>query len=298
MTAMLSRLKHFTSSSLLRRNIRMTLGRQLLAAFAQFLLVVLIARELGPEGNGFYAMAILIPTLLANFLNLGVGPATVYYVSRGEFNVYQAMAGNVRLALIVATAGVVCTFPVLLIWGGEDIPWCARRGALPRLGQFSSYIIARVPEHNSPGFGRLQGLQPDGTLATIRKSGWCGNRPLPAAIWHSGGHSGLHFGSIRWFTCCGRDARPKKVHGGTDRANYTAVWLCPQNPRLRLESTPLQYPCICELPGRHLFGEFFPHTGFYRYLRNRRSDSGKTLDALSGCQHRTATQTIRYASEP
>ncbi len=76
----------------------MTLGRQLLAAFAQFLLVVLIARELGPEGNGFYAMAILIPTMLANFLNFGVGPATVYYVSRGNFNVHQAMAGNLRLA--------------------------------------------------------------------------------------------------------------------------------------------------------------------------------------------------------
>jgi O-antigen/teichoic acid export membrane protein len=100
----------------------MTLGRQLLAAFAQFLLVVLIARELGPEGNGFYAMAILIPTMLANFLNFGVGPATVYFVSRGNFNVHQAMAGNLRLALIVATAGVACALPVLVIWGAELFP--------------------------------------------------------------------------------------------------------------------------------------------------------------------------------
>ncbi len=122
MTAMVSRLKHLTSSSLLRRNIAMTLGRQLLAAFAQLLLVVLIARELGPEGNGIYAMAILIPTMLANFLNLGVGPATVYYVSRGDFDVHQAMAGNLRLGLIVAAAGVVFALPVLLIWGTEIFP--------------------------------------------------------------------------------------------------------------------------------------------------------------------------------
>lgn len=100
----------------------MTLGRQLLAAFAQFLLVVLIARKLGPEGNGFFAMAILIPTVLANFLNFGVGPATVYFVSRGDFNVHQAMAGNLRLALIVATAGVACALPVLVIWGTELFP--------------------------------------------------------------------------------------------------------------------------------------------------------------------------------
>lgn len=123
---MIERLRQFIGASPLRRNIGMTLGRQLLAAFAQFLLVVLIARELGPEGNGFYAMAILIPTMLANFLNLGVGPATVYYVSRGNFNVGQAMAGNLRLALAVATVGVACALPVLLIWGAEIFPGVPR----------------------------------------------------------------------------------------------------------------------------------------------------------------------------
>ncbi|RBP20320.1 O-antigen/teichoic acid export membrane protein [Marinobacter pelagius] len=122
MSTIVSRLKRLTLSSPLRRNIGMTLGRQLLAAFAQFLLVVLIARELGPGGNGFYAMAILIPTMLANFLNLGIGPATVYYVSRGYFDFRQAMAGNLRLGLIVAASGVALTVPILLIWGGEVFP--------------------------------------------------------------------------------------------------------------------------------------------------------------------------------
>lgn len=100
----------------------MTLGRQLLASFAQLLLVVIIARELGPEGNGYYAMAILIPTMLANFLNLGVGPATVYFVSRGDCDVHQAMDGNLRLALIVATIGIIFTLPILLIWGYQIFP--------------------------------------------------------------------------------------------------------------------------------------------------------------------------------
>ena len=119
---LINRLRQFAGASALRRNIGMTLGRQLFAALAQFLVVVFIARELGPEGNGYYAMAILIPTMLANFLNLGVGPATVYYVSRGDFDVHQAMAGNLRLALTVASAGVVCALPVLLIWGAEIFP--------------------------------------------------------------------------------------------------------------------------------------------------------------------------------
>lgn len=108
--------------STLRKNIGLTLGRQLLATFAQFMLVVLIARELGPEGNGYYAMAILVPTLLANFLNLGVGPATVYYVSRGDFNARIAVSGNLRLAVIVSVIGVAVTLPFLLAWGNEIFP--------------------------------------------------------------------------------------------------------------------------------------------------------------------------------
>lgn len=138
---MFNRLKQFTSASVLRRNIGMTLGRQLLAAFAQFLLVVLIARELGPEGNGFYAMAILIPTMLGNFLNLGVGPATVYYVSRNDFDVHQAVAGNTRIALVVAAIGVVCSLPVLLIWGADIFPGVPRALLYLGLASFPLTLI-------------------------------------------------------------------------------------------------------------------------------------------------------------
>lgn len=107
---------------MVRRNIAMTLGRQILAAFAQLLLVVLIARELGPEGNGYYAMAILVPTMLTNFLNLGVGPATVYYLSRGEFNIHQAISENLQLAFMIAGIGIVGTLPALYFFGDYLFP--------------------------------------------------------------------------------------------------------------------------------------------------------------------------------
>ncbi|WP_162628779.1 flippase [Marinobacter bohaiensis] len=119
---MLNRIRQFVGASALRRNIGMTLARQLLAAFSQLLLVVLIARELGPEGNGYYAIAVLISTMLAKFLNFGVGPATVYYVSRGDFSIEQAWKGNCRLAIVVATGGLVFIFPVFWVWGKGIFP--------------------------------------------------------------------------------------------------------------------------------------------------------------------------------
>lgn len=122
MTTAFAKLKKLASGSKLRRNIGMTLVRQLLAAFAQLLLAVLVARELGPEGNGFYAMAILVPNMLANVLNFGVGPATVFYVSRGDHSVRRAFAGNLRLAILVSTFGVALTAPALALWGGKLFP--------------------------------------------------------------------------------------------------------------------------------------------------------------------------------
>ncbi|MEX0373683.1 oligosaccharide flippase family protein [Spiribacter roseus] len=110
------------TGSVIRRNISMTLGRQILAAVAQLLLVVLIARNLGPAGNGHYAMAILLPTLLVNFLNLGVGPATVYHVGRGAFSARQAASENLRLGVMIASAGAVVAVPVVLIWGERLFP--------------------------------------------------------------------------------------------------------------------------------------------------------------------------------
>jgi len=113
---------HFLNKSLLRRNIILTFVRQLLGAIANFLLVVIIARELGPEGNGFYALAILVPTMMVSFLSFGVGPATVYHISRKSFDPYQAKKSNIKLALMVIALGVIIIIPLLLLWGDLLFP--------------------------------------------------------------------------------------------------------------------------------------------------------------------------------
>jgi len=122
MSSLFLKLRQGVSGSSMRRNIVMTLGRQITAAFVQLLIVVLIARQLGPEGNGVYAMAILVPTLLANFLNLGIGPATVYHISRGDFTARQAVAGNTKLAVVIIAIGFMIALPLLLLWGNTLFP--------------------------------------------------------------------------------------------------------------------------------------------------------------------------------
>ena len=47
-----------------------TFGRQIGVGFIGILSVILIARFYGPDGNGIFAMAMLLPTLLAMLLKL------------------------------------------------------------------------------------------------------------------------------------------------------------------------------------------------------------------------------------
>jgi len=48
---------------------------------------ILLARELGKTERGIYALTILLPELLVTLLNLGIGPATVYFI--GKENIFQ-----------------------------------------------------------------------------------------------------------------------------------------------------------------------------------------------------------------
>jgi O-antigen/teichoic acid export membrane protein len=110
------------SGSALRRNVTYTFGRQIIAALAQFLTVVIIARQLGAEGNGQYAMAILLPNLLVNFLNFGIGPANVYFLGRQEVAARQATIENVKIAGIIACAGTIGAFVLVRTWGEALFP--------------------------------------------------------------------------------------------------------------------------------------------------------------------------------
>lgn len=108
--------------SSVQKNISITFFRQIIAAITQLLVVVLIARELGPVGNGFYSMAVLLPTMISSFLNLGLSPATVYYTGRKDFPINLVVKENIKLAFWVSLSGLIIIVPVLIFWGEYLFP--------------------------------------------------------------------------------------------------------------------------------------------------------------------------------
>ena len=137
----------------LSHNMGATFARQIVAALLSLLTIVLIARVYGPDGNGAFAVALLLPTLLSSFLNLGVAPANVYHLGSGQVSVRHLLRANVQIFLWLGLFGLAAG-AAILNWNAEGL----FPGVSPLLLWFA-LVIFPVSLLNSYLHSIFQGLQ-------------------------------------------------------------------------------------------------------------------------------------------
>ncbi|PHS70846.1 MAG: hypothetical protein COB22_07760 [Cycloclasticus sp.] len=91
----------------LARNVGSTLGRQFVSGLLQLVTVVVIARVYGAAINGSYAIALLLPSMLATFLNLGIGPANVYYLGSSQVTSRKAFLTASKFVVLLSVIGLI-----------------------------------------------------------------------------------------------------------------------------------------------------------------------------------------------
>lgn len=114
-----------TRTSSLRRttgHIALTFGRQFLAGLLQLGQILIVARLLGPEGVGAFALALLLPTVLAQLLNLGLASANIYFVASDQFPLSQVWPASRDLAALSGVVGLVLGGGVIWVWGDLLFP--------------------------------------------------------------------------------------------------------------------------------------------------------------------------------
>ena len=102
------------------RNASSTVGRQLNAGLLGLATLVIIARVYGPVANGAYAVALLLPTMLSTFLNLGIGSANVYYLASGKYRPRAVLRTSVILAAWLSLLGLGVG-GLLIVWYGDSL---------------------------------------------------------------------------------------------------------------------------------------------------------------------------------
>jgi O-antigen/teichoic acid export membrane protein len=106
----------------LARDSTYNLIRQIWTIIIGVMISILLARGLGPEQRGVYTLAALLPELLITFLNLGVAPATVYFISRKKTAPNQTFGYNSTLALWISLGAIVIGVVVIKITSDTIFP--------------------------------------------------------------------------------------------------------------------------------------------------------------------------------
>jgi len=66
---------------------------------------VILARSLGPDGRGVYAVAVMVSAILSLLGQLGIGPANVYHLSKQLIGLDELIGHSASLALLLGTLG-------------------------------------------------------------------------------------------------------------------------------------------------------------------------------------------------
>ena len=74
---------------------------------------VLVARALGPEGRGIYALFLLSASITQAILSLGIGVSAVYYLAKRTYSLPRIVANSQHIALASALVSVLL---VILAW--------------------------------------------------------------------------------------------------------------------------------------------------------------------------------------
>lgn len=147
-----SPLKYVLRSSFLK-NVGGTFVRQVASGLLSLATVVLIARLLGPSGSGAYAVALLLPSLLATFLNLGVSAANVYFLASRKVDLRTAFVVTSYLSLFCTLGGLVVGAGIVSFFGAVAFPGVAIGTLALALAAFPFMLMLGAAG------GLLQGLQ-------------------------------------------------------------------------------------------------------------------------------------------
>lgn len=99
------------------KNSYITLVRQFTSIVIGTLLIIIIARVLGRELQGNYALITTFPAILMMFVNLGMNISTVYYVSRQEIDPGESFFNNLIIGVALSIIGIVAGFITIYFFG-------------------------------------------------------------------------------------------------------------------------------------------------------------------------------------
>ncbi|MBO9605733.1 MAG: polysaccharide biosynthesis C-terminal domain-containing protein [Paenibacillaceae bacterium] len=127
--------------------------RQVAGVAIGFAATVVTARYLGAAGQGTYALALLLPTLLATCMTCGIDAATVFYTGKDAYKPATVYKTNLVSAFALSALSLLIGCLVVLLFGRELFAGATRLQLLLALAAVPQLLFGTLLG------GILQGMQ-------------------------------------------------------------------------------------------------------------------------------------------
>jgi len=97
---------HNLNLKLFAKDSFLNLIRQTMVIVVGLVTSTILARGLGVEDRGIYALALLLPSLLVVLLNSGFQSAIIYYVASNEYNLGELIGKNIALSMWISVIAI------------------------------------------------------------------------------------------------------------------------------------------------------------------------------------------------
>jgi len=104
------------------KNTLITFFTRVATAVFTVIITVIIARALGPRGQGIYSVAVLFPSLLLIFTGLGINPAIPYFIGKGRYSVKQILGTSVILNFLISVFTILIGLTVIFLFSENFFP--------------------------------------------------------------------------------------------------------------------------------------------------------------------------------
>ena len=76
-------------------------GTRIILIIISIVSSIIVTRILGPSNRGVMEMLLLVPSLIVNFGNLGIGNANLYFVGKKQFSIDQVSSNSLSLSMLL-----------------------------------------------------------------------------------------------------------------------------------------------------------------------------------------------------
>jgi O-antigen/teichoic acid export membrane protein len=104
---------------------------------------IIIARMLGPEGNGTYALLLIVPNIVGTITRFGVKKSSIYFIGKKSYSVEELLSAFLYLFVASSILGILLSFIIYYKMGSPvfQLPYMLLALALIPMNIITNYSV-------------------------------------------------------------------------------------------------------------------------------------------------------------